>query len=46
MRLPDYITVSEVVEVCKKLKIRDWTKLKKAEVTEQEAKIILAELEI
>ncbi|MDD3792548.1 MAG: hypothetical protein PHY74_05405 [Candidatus Bathyarchaeota archaeon] len=45
MRLPDYITVSEVVEVCKKLKIRDWTKLKKAEVTEQEAKIILAELE-
>jgi len=45
MKLPDYITVSEVVEVCNKLKIRDWTKLKKAEVTEQEAKIILAELE-
>jgi len=45
MRIPDYITVSEVVEVCNKLKIRDWTKLKKAEVTEQEAKIILAELE-
>ncbi len=29
MKLLEYLKVEEVVEVCKKLKIRDWTKLKK-----------------
>jgi len=46
MDLPDYVSVKEVQRVCKALKIRDWTSLKKAEVTPEEAKTILAELEI
>jgi len=41
MKLPEYITLQEVKRVCKELKIRDWTKLKKPQVTEQEARIIL-----
>ena len=45
MKLPDYVSVKEVAEVCRKLKIRNWTELKKAEVTTQEAEAILAELE-
>ena len=44
MNLPDYISVQEVKRVCKELKIRDWTLLKKAEVTPEEAKIILTEI--
>lgn len=46
MQLPDYIPIKEVTEVCKKLKIRDWTKLEKAEVTDHEAEVILAELDV
>lgn len=45
MKLPDYVSVKEVETVCQKLKIRNWTNLKKAEVTTNEAKTILAELE-
>lgn len=45
MELPEYVSIKEVSEVCQKLKIRDWTKLKKAEVTVPEAEKILAELE-
>ena len=45
MKLPEYVSIKEVAEICRKLKIRDWTKMKKAEVTVQEAKTILAELE-
>lgn len=45
MILPDYVSVQEVKTICQKLKIRDWTQLKKAEVEIEEAKIILAELE-
>jgi hypothetical protein len=45
MKLPEYVTKKEVAEICKKLKIRDWTKLEKAEVTLDEAKAILAELD-
>jgi len=41
MKLPEYITLEEVKRVCKELKIRDWTKLKKPQVTMQEARIIL-----
>jgi hypothetical protein len=41
MKLPEYITLQEVKRVCKELKIRDWTKLKKPQVTMQEARIIL-----
>jgi len=45
MKLPDYVSVQEVKRVCKELKIRDWTQLKKAEVLPEEAKAILDELE-
>jgi len=44
MKIPEYITLQEVQRVCKQLKIRDWTKLKKAEVPLEEARIILAEI--
>ncbi len=42
MKLPEYVTHEEVRRVCKELKIRDWTKLKKPQVTMKEAKIILS----
>ena len=45
MELPEYITTEEVKRVCKELNIRDWSELKEAEVTEEEAKVILAELD-
>jgi hypothetical protein len=46
MILPDYVSVSEVQRVCRELRIGDWTLLKKAEVTLEEAKKILTDLEI
>jgi hypothetical protein len=45
MNLPNYVSVEEVKRVCRELKIRDWTLLKKAEVLPEEAKTILTELE-
>lgn len=42
MKLPDYITKDEVKRVCKELKIRDWTKLRSANVQLKEAGILLA----
>jgi hypothetical protein len=42
MKLPDYISVAEVRRVCKELKIRDWTKLKKSTVLPKEAATILS----
>ncbi len=41
MRIPQYVTVSEVKRVCKELGLRDWTKMKKPVVTAKEAGIIL-----
>ena len=41
MKLPEYVTAQEVRRVCRELKIRDWSKLKKPAVTPKEAKIIL-----
>lgn len=41
MKLPEYVTVSEVKRVCKELKIRDWTAMKAAKVQPKEAEIIL-----
>ncbi|MGQ9570259.1 MAG: DUF5661 family protein [Thermodesulfovibrionales bacterium] len=41
MKLPEYVTLQEVRRVCKELKIRDWTRLKKPQVTMKEARIIL-----
>lgn len=41
MKLPEYITVSEVKRVCKELKIRDWSAMKGTKVLPREAKTIL-----
>ena len=41
MKLPEYVSVAEVKRVCKELGIRDWTKLRKPQVTAKEARIIL-----
>jgi hypothetical protein len=42
MKIPEYITKEEVKRVCKGLKLRDWTQLRRAEVLPQEAKVVLA----
>jgi hypothetical protein len=42
MKIPQYVTVEEVRKVCKELKISDWTKKKQAKVSLNEAKKILA----
>lgn len=42
MAMPEYVTKDEVKRICKELKIRDWTRLKKPSVTSEEAKIILS----
>lgn len=44
MKLPEYVSTEEVVRVCKKLNIRDWTTLGEPKVLLKEAKVILAEL--
>lgn len=41
MKLPQYVTVGEVKRVCSELGLRDWTKMKKPQVTAKEAGIIL-----
>jgi hypothetical protein len=41
MKLPEYISIREVRRICKELKIRDWTKLKKPQIAMKEARIIL-----
>jgi hypothetical protein len=40
MKLPQYITTEEVQRVCRELGITDWTKLREAAVTVEEAQII------
>ncbi len=42
MKLPVFIKKEEVVQACKDLKIRDWSKLKEAKVLLKEAKTILS----
>ena len=46
MKIPEYITITEVKKVCKELGLRDWTALKKPQVTLKEARAILAALEV
>jgi hypothetical protein len=41
MKIPQYVTISEVKRVCKELGLRDWTKIKNPNVTAKEAGIIL-----
>jgi len=44
MKLPEYVTISEVKRVCKELKVRDWTALKGNKVLPKEAAIILSKI--
>ncbi len=44
MIIPEYVTKEEVRRVCKELKIRDWTRIKKPSVTLVEAKVILSKV--
>jgi len=44
MKLPEYISQTEVQRVCQELGIRDWTGLKQAQVTLEEAGIIQKEV--
>jgi hypothetical protein len=44
MEIPVYITTEEVERVCKKLNISDWTAKDRPEVSLDEAKVILAEV--
>ena len=46
MKLPEYVSAEEVMRVCKKLNISDWTTLREPKVLPEEAKAILAELNI
>ena len=41
MKMPQYVTPTEVKRVCKELGFRDWTKLKSPKVTAKEARAIL-----
>lgn len=41
MKLPEYVTVKEVRRVCKELGFRDWSEIKDANVSEDEASMIL-----
>jgi hypothetical protein len=41
MKIPQYVTISEVKSVCKELGLRDWTKIKEPKVTAKEAAVIL-----
>ena len=44
MEIPEYVSVEEVRRVCGLLKIRDWTALGDSEVVDDEARIILSEV--
>jgi hypothetical protein len=37
MRIPEYVTAEEVKKVCQELNFRDWSDLKEASVTKEEA---------
>lgn len=44
MRIPEYISKAEVKRVCSELKLRDWTELTDPVVHEEEAAVILNEV--
>ncbi len=46
MKLPEYITKSEVKRVCRELGIRDWSAMKQVSITEKEAAKILKEVNV
>lgn len=44
MKIPEYISKTEVQRVCRELEIRDWTKLSDSRITLEESKIIQKEV--
>ncbi len=44
MQLPEYVTVKEVQRVCRELGLSDWSQMKDAQVSLEEARLILAEV--
>jgi hypothetical protein len=46
MQLPEYVTVPEVQRVCKELGLSDWSQLREPKVSPEEARIILAEVNV
>jgi Protein of unknown function (DUF5661) len=46
MDLPEYVTIEEVKRVCSELNISDWTEFEDAEVSSDEARIILSEVNV
>lgn len=44
MKLPEYVSKSEVQRVCRELNLQDWTKLTEPRISLEEAKIIQAEV--
>ena len=46
MKLPEYVTVEEVKRVCKELNLNDWTEMSKPQVSSEEAKVILSEVNL
>lgn len=45
MKIPDYITITEVQNICKQLGLRDWTKLNHNPISEEEASKVLNALQ-
>jgi hypothetical protein len=46
MEIPVYVTVEEVQRVCQALNIRDWTRLTEPKVTPEEARVVLAAVNV
>jgi len=46
MEIPEYVSVAEVRRVCDELGLRDWTTMEGAEVLPEEAKTILAAVNV
>jgi hypothetical protein len=46
MKLPQYITVDEVKRVCSELEISDWTELRDPKISDDEARVILSEVNV
>ena len=44
MEIPEYVTLDEVKRVCKMLHIRDWTSLEESNISQEEARVILSEM--
>ena len=46
MEIPVYVTVEEVQRVCQALNIRDWSQLTEPRVTPEEARVVLAAVNV